>query len=116
LRKRITPSDTKLLIYILPLEWHVPELAMEKENLNNQGHGADPTSHGNPSDFDPNLYKLLYSRPDVNPTTPTRDIISKASRQKPVLIIKVDLKKQKVIGLDTPPKQGKYADIPVPIL
>jgi protein-S-isoprenylcysteine O-methyltransferase Ste14 len=115
LKKLINPLNTKLLIYILPLEWHVPELAMERENPNNQGHGADPTSHGNPSDFNPNLYKLLYSEPDVDPNTPARNIISKASRQKPILIIKVDPEKQRVIGFDRPPKQAKYADIPVPI-
>jgi protein-S-isoprenylcysteine O-methyltransferase Ste14 len=114
LKTLISPPGTKQLIYIIPLEWHVPELAMDRE-VTNHGHGTDPTSHGNPADFDPYLYKLLFSLPNVAPNTPASEILLKASMQKPILIIKVDLKKEQVIGIDRPPRQGKYSDIPVPI-
>ena len=82
---------------------------------NNQSHGFNPTNHGNTNDFDPNLYKVLFSFPKVAPNTAGSDIISNASAQIPILTVKVDLGKGRVIGIDRPPEQGKYSDLPVPI-
>jgi protein-S-isoprenylcysteine O-methyltransferase Ste14 len=109
------PSSTSQLIYIVPLEWRIPELAMEPEQTGHRRHGFNPTSHMNPTDFDRNLYKVLFSEAGVNVGVEGKDIISKARYQKPRLLVKLNLQTNRVISIETPPDQGKYADVPVPI-
>ena len=62
-----------------------------------------------------NLYKVLFSKAGVDGGVEVKDIISKARYQKPLLLVKLDLQTNRVIGIETPPHQGKYADVPVPI-
>lgn len=88
---------------------------MEPEQAGQRHHGYNPTKHGNPADFDRNLYKVLFSRAGVDKGVEGKDIISKARYQKPLLLVKLNLQSNRVIGIETPPNQGKYADIPVPI-
>jgi protein-S-isoprenylcysteine O-methyltransferase Ste14 len=109
------PASTSQLIYIVPLEWRIPELAMESEQAGHRRHGYNPTTHMNPTDFDQNLYKVLFSKAGVNEGVEGKDIISKARYQKPLLLVKLNLQTNRVIGIETPPVQGKYADVPVPI-
>jgi protein-S-isoprenylcysteine O-methyltransferase Ste14 len=106
----------KLIIYIIPSQWHVPELAMEtKINAERREHGFNPTSHGNPENFNRNLYKVLISKAIVDPRAQGKEILFKAKAQKPILIVNVDAGIKKVTGIDIPPEEGKYADIPVPL-
>jgi len=83
--------------------------------LSSSSHTLTPTTHGNPVNFDPNLYKLLFSTAIVDDAVEGEDIISKARGQKPLLVVKVALLSQRVMGIEKPPKQGKYANIPVPL-
>ena len=115
LDKIADPASTSQLIYIVPLEWRIPELAMEPEQAGRRRHGFNPTTHMNPTDFDRNLYKILFSEAGVDPGVQGKDIISKARYQKPLLLVKLNLKTNRVIGIETPPEKGKYADVPVPI-
>jgi hypothetical protein len=109
------PVDTRQLIYIVPLEWRIPELTMESAQNGQRGHGFNPTNHMNPTDFDRNLYKVLFSMTGVDEGVAGKDIISKARYQKPFLLVKLNLQTKRVIGIETPPHQGKYAGVPVPI-
>jgi protein-S-isoprenylcysteine O-methyltransferase Ste14 len=111
----VDPATTSLLIYIVPLEWRIPELGMEPEQAGHRRHGFNPTTHMNPTDFDRNLYKVLFSEAGVDDGVEGKDIISKARYQKPLLLVKLNLQTNRVIAIETPPDQGKYADIPVPI-
>jgi protein-S-isoprenylcysteine O-methyltransferase Ste14 len=111
----VEPENTSQLIYIVPLEWRIPELAMEPEQTGQRRHGFNPTNHMNPTDFDRNLYKVLFSQAGVDDGVQGKDIISKARSQKPLLLVKLNLQTNRVIGIETPPDQGKYADVPVPI-
>jgi protein-S-isoprenylcysteine O-methyltransferase Ste14 len=115
LDQRIDFDRARQLIYIIPLKWQIPELAMETEPADQSHHGYNPTSHGNPTDFDRNLYKVLFSKAGVDGSVTGKDIISKARYQKPLLLVKLNRQANRVIGIETPPQQGKYADVPVPI-
>jgi len=111
----LDPESKSQLIYIVPLEWKIPELAMEPEQAGHRRHGYNPTTHMNPADFDPNLYKVLFSEAEVDDGVEVKNIISKARYQKPLLLIKLNLQTNRVITIETPPARGKYANIPVPI-
>jgi protein-S-isoprenylcysteine O-methyltransferase Ste14 len=111
----IDPANTRQLIYIVPLEWKIPELAMESEQAGQRHHGFNPTNHMNPTDFDRNLYQVLFSKAGVDDGVQGKNIISTARYQKPLLLVKLNLQTNRVIGIETPPAQGKYADVPVPI-
>jgi protein-S-isoprenylcysteine O-methyltransferase Ste14 len=115
LEQRIDIKHTRQIIYIVPLEWQIPELAMEPEQADQRYHGYNPTNHGNPSDFDRNLYKVLFSEAVVDDNVIGKDIISKARYQKPIVLVKLNLQGRRIISIDHPPEQGKYADVPVPI-
>ncbi|MFC1824381.1 methyltransferase family protein [Thermodesulfobacteriota bacterium] len=105
----------KRLIYIVPSEWHITELAMEAETRQERRHGINPTNHGNPANFDRNRFKVLISKALVAANAEGNEILSGARGQKPLLLVKVDLKKNAVTAIETPPKQGKYGDLPVPV-
>ena len=111
----VDSSATKQLIYIVPLEWNISELAMEADRDGEHQHGFNPTTHGNPTQFNPNLYKVLFSKAVVDDGAEGDDIISKARAQKPLLLVKVDLLTKRVIDVKKPPQQGKYTNIPVPL-
>jgi hypothetical protein len=111
----VDPASTSQLIYIVPLEWKIPELAMESEQAGQRHHGYNPTNHGNPTDFDRNLYKVLFSEAGVDRNVIGKDIILKARYQKPFLLVKLNLQNRRIISIDNPPEQGKYADVPVPL-
>jgi hypothetical protein len=111
----VEPASTCQLIYIVPLEWKIPELAMESEQTGQRHQGYNPTTHMNPTDFDPNRYKVLFSNAEVNDGLKGKDIIAKARYQKPLLLVKLNLQTHRVTAIKTPPAQGKYANIPVPI-
>ena len=106
---------TKQLIYIVPLEWHISELAMEADRDGEHRHGFNPTTHMNPTEFNRNLYKVLISQAVVDDGVEGDEIISKARAQKPLLLVKVDLSGKRVLDMEKPPEQGKYASIPVPL-
>ncbi len=107
------PLKAKRLNYIMPLEWRIPELGMEKVEHHERTHGYNPTNHGNPSNFDPSLYKVLISGAVVDQDRFGKDILSKARGQKPLLIIEVDLNENRVMDIKKPPEEGKYGDLPV---
>jgi len=111
----VDSSGTKQLIYIVPLEWNISELAMEADRDGEHEHGFNPTTHMNPTQFNPNLYKVLFSKAVVDDGAEGDEIISKARAQKPLLLVKVDLLAKRVIDIEKPPQQGKYANIPVPL-
>lgn len=115
LRTLVDSPGTKQLIYIVPLEWNISELAMEADRDGEHEHGFNPTTHMNPTQFNPNLYKVLFSKAVVDDGAEGDEIISKARAQKPLLLVKVDLLAKRVIDIEKPPQQGKYANIPVPL-
>ena len=107
--------DAKRLIYIMPVEWHVSELAAEDEPGRGHHHGFNPTNHGNPPVTLNTRYKVLISRANVNQEAEGIEILSKARGQKPLLIVEVDTEKKSVNEISEPPARGKYGDLPVPI-
>ena len=110
----LSDSGSKRLVYILPSEWGVPELGIEREG-GKRGHGYNPTNHGNPSIFDRNRYSVLISNAVVSPEAEGKEILSKLRGQVPLLLLKVDLKKGCVTDFSTHTGRGRYGDLPVPV-
>jgi protein-S-isoprenylcysteine O-methyltransferase Ste14 len=115
LKTTMGSEKKKQLIYIVPLKWRIPELAMEVEQEGHHGHGYNPTTHGNTMALHRDLYKVLYSEAVVDHGVEGKEIILKARGQKPMLLVKVDTNKKGVIGIEKPPEEGKYKDVPVPL-
>jgi protein-S-isoprenylcysteine O-methyltransferase Ste14 len=111
---RLSEVGAKRLVYILPAEWEVPELGVEREG-GKRGHGFNPTNHGNPAAFDRNRCSVLISDAVVSPEAEGKEILSKARGQAPLLLLRVDLGEGRVTGLSTQPGAGKYGDLPVPV-
>lgn len=113
--ERLSDSNAKRLVYILPSGWGIPELGVEGEGRGRRDHGFNPTNHGNPSNFDRNRYNVLISKAIVQKDVEGKDILSKARGQVPLLLIKVDLKEGRVTDLSTHPEHSRYGDLPVPV-
>jgi protein-S-isoprenylcysteine O-methyltransferase Ste14 len=108
-------SNAKRLIYIVPSEWSIPELAIESNDPRGHHHGFNPTNHGNPTTFDQNRYKVLLTEAVVDQSAMGKEILSKALGQKPLLLVHVNLKENRVTDIETP-TTGKYGDLPVPVI
>jgi len=113
-RAEIKTSYTKQIAYIVPIDWYISELAMEAETEQRR-HGFNPATHGNSMDIDPHRFKVLFSKAVVDADVPSDDILREARTQKPFLLVKVDMHARRVLGVEKPPKRGKYGDIPVPL-
>ena len=110
-----SPED-RLMIYVMPSEWIVPELGMER-TVHEGENGSNPvgnSNHGNPEDTHPNLKRILISRAILN-TPDSGDIIGSMISQKPLLIVNCDLSAQEISSVTKAPDRGKYGDVPVPL-
>jgi protein-S-isoprenylcysteine O-methyltransferase Ste14 len=100
-------EPAKLLVYVVPMEWYLPDLPMETAHKF--------SGHHTPADFDRRYYKLLFTKARTHRTDATGAAIVKAaySRQ-PLVLVKVDIAAAAVTGIDTPPPHVVWGDIPTP--
>ena len=98
------------LNYLVPFEWYLPDVPLEK--IPEGFHG-----HHQPENYDRNLYKVLITKAKLITGEPTvgPDIIKKAFGREPLLVAKVDKAKGKVIGIELPPPHVRWGDIPTPL-
>lgn len=96
----------KLVVYVVPIEWRLPDLPMESQ----------PTGgHYTPPDFDPNKFKVLFTRVECyGPDAEGLDIVKRAVRREPIALVKVDLANHLVMGWETPPATVRWGDVPTP--
>ena len=101
-------DDAKLIVYVVPQEWYLPDLPIESEYK----HGG----HHVPQDFDRRYYKLLFTKPRTHtPEATAGNIIKSAYGRDPIVLVKVDILSSKLIGIETPPSHVYWGDIPTPM-
>jgi len=98
------------LNYVVPLEWYLPDVPMEKIPEGFLGHRQ-------PADYDRNLYKVLFTQARLpeGESVSGPDIIKKAVGRTPLLLVKVSKAEGKVTAIETPPPHVRWGDIPTPL-
>jgi protein-S-isoprenylcysteine O-methyltransferase Ste14 len=108
-------ASQKLLLYIVPHEWNIPELGLE-----GMGHAHDvignPGSHGNSSRFNSDSLVVLITAPILaSSEAQGKDIVKSSLSFDPILEILVDMKQNSVVKCSQRMDRGKWDGIPVPI-
>jgi len=99
-------EGARLIGYVMPWEWGVPEIPMN-----------DARGHRTPDDVDRRRHKIVYTRA-VFPGRATargRDILRLAVRSEPLGEAWID-ERGRVSRVLTPPEAGFYGSVPVPLL
>lgn len=101
-------APTTLIIYVVPLEWHLPDLPLER---------TPPTGgHHQPAGFDRRYYKVLFTQARTHvPRASGREIVLNAYGRDPIVVARVDISGPAVIAVDTPPAHVRWGDIPTPM-
>jgi hypothetical protein len=74
------------------------------------GHG-----HYQPANFDRRYYKVLFARARTHPgRVPAKQILKAAYGLDPIVLARVDISARTVDGVETPPEQVYWGDIPTP--
>jgi protein-S-isoprenylcysteine O-methyltransferase Ste14 len=103
-----TAIPGKLLVYVVPVEWDLPDLPME--TIHQSG------GHHTPADFDRRHYKLLFT--SIRTHTPEAmgwDIVKAAYGRDPIILVKVDISTAEVTSIETPPPHVFWGDISTPM-
>lgn len=105
----------KLLLYIVPPRWNIPELGLE-----GIGHAHDvignPGSHGNSSRFNSDSLVVLITEPILASSRARgQDIVKNSLSYDPILEALVDLQQRRVVRFTPRTDRGKWEGIPVPI-
>jgi protein-S-isoprenylcysteine O-methyltransferase Ste14 len=99
-------SGAKLLTYVVPLDWGLPDLPMES----NSG------GHFEPNEFDHGRFKLLFTRVrSYDREARESEIIKHAYGLDPIILVKVDRSRKEMTGIETPPAHVRWGDIPTPL-
>ncbi|MFC2165251.1 methyltransferase family protein [Acidobacteriota bacterium] len=103
-------NGEKFLNYVVPLEWIIPDLPLDPDKISMQGHHQ-------PADYDPNEFKVLFSKV-ISPLLEKAngvDILKKARKILPVLVVKLNILTEEVLGIEVPPKHVLWGDILTPL-
>ena len=111
-QKRLTSLENegslKLLNYITPLSWFVADLPLEPYEEGKEGHIQ-------PAEFNKNEYKVLFTKAITHADVNDVDIVRKAYKRIPIIVVQVNLQLGKVIGINEPPPHVVWGDIPTPL-
>ena len=110
LKEARNSKDEKFLNYVVPLEWYLPDVPVEK--IPEGFHG-----HHQPGDYNRDLYKILITKARLSTDKPVSgvNIIKNTFARIPVLLVKVNKAKGEIIGIETPPAHVRWGDIPTPL-
>ena len=99
----------RLLVYVVPMEWNLPDLPLEVPRGGGGGHHM-------PGDFDRRLYKVLFSKVRTHDQTASgREIVTKSYGLDPVILARVNTEANQTTGIETPPAHVRWGDIPTPL-
>ena len=113
-KERVTQAGygagTKLLNYIVPLDWRLADLPLEPIPKGTHGHHQ-------PVPFDRDRYKLLLTEARLFSTGSVTgaDIVKRTYAREPLLVVKINRASGKILELDTPPLHVKWGDISTPL-
>ena len=102
---------TKLIVYVIPQSWGLPDLPMEARPKTDKFGG-----HFTPKDFDRRYYKVLFVKARLYDTSAMgRDIVKNTFGRDPIIVARVDLAADRVTGIEIPPRHVYWGDIPTPL-
>ncbi len=105
----------KLLLYVVPHEWNIPELGLEGPGRAHDVLG-NPGSHGNSSHFNSDSLIVLITEPILASSEARgKDILKNSLSFNPVLEVLVDLNRNSIVKFSQRMDRGKWDGIPVPI-
>jgi class 3 adenylate cyclase/protein-S-isoprenylcysteine O-methyltransferase Ste14 len=105
-RLSVAGRAPKLVIYVVPLEWKLPDLPLE----------VTRGGHYTPRDFDRRLYKVLFTKARSHDgTIRGRDIVTNAYGLDPLIVAKVNTETGQIAAIETPPAHVRWGDIPTPL-
>jgi len=102
-------GTAKLLVYVVPVEWELPDLPMEAARSARGGHYM-------PRDFDRRLYKVLFTKARTHDQAVSgKEIVRDAYGRDPIILAKVNNATGQITGIETPPPHVRWGDIPTPL-
>ncbi len=112
-RDRLAGSDAGWLVYVVPTSWYLPDLPIDSwEETPTEHRGG----HTTPRDFDPGLYKVLFTKARTHvPSSRGREIVKTAYGREPVLRVRLDTRQREVTAIESPPANVVWGDIPTPL-
>ncbi len=100
--------DARLLVYVVPREWSLADLPMDREHR--------PGGHHVPADFDRRYYKVLFTKVRTHAAhTRGAEIVTRAYGREPLILAHVDVERGTVTATETPPVHVRWGDIPTPM-
>ena len=102
-------DTTKFINYILPVSWFAAEIPMN---------GIEYTKgHESPSNFDPNLYKIIITKAIMRNQADAsgKEILTSVYLREPIAEVWIDLSTKTVTSVLDMPKNVKYQGIPVAV-
>jgi len=101
--------SVKLLVYVVPVEWELPDLPLEMARDGAGGHYV-------PRDFDRRFYKVLFTKVRAHDQTVAgREIVARAYGLDPIILAKVNIETGQTTAIETPPAHVRWGDIPTPL-
>lgn len=103
-------AGAKLLNYIVPLNWFLPDLPLEKSPEGMQGHHQ-------PKPFNRDEYKVLFTKAQLLTTTPIADadIIKNTVGREALIVVKINKASGEILGIEQPPAHVRWGNIPTPL-
>ncbi len=103
-------AGAKLLNYIVPLNWFLPDLPLEKSPEGVHGHHQ-------PKSFNRDEYKVLFTKAKLTTVQPVadEDIIKKTVAREPLIVVKLNKATGEILGIEQPPAHVRWGDIPTPL-
>jgi hypothetical protein len=102
-------TGTRLLVYVVPTSWKLPDVPMEEETGGHRGHYT-------PHDFPPGQFKVLFTSVLTHDAhAEGDDLLRRAYGRVPILLVREDLNANKVESLTDPPAHVRWGDIPTPL-
>jgi protein-S-isoprenylcysteine O-methyltransferase Ste14 len=103
--------DARLLVYVVPRGWYLPDLPLHTiDEIRRTGGG-----HATP-EFDRRHFSLLFTRPRLHDgRVGGAHIVRSTYGRDPILIVQVDVGSASVLGHAEPPEHVVWGDIPTPL-
>jgi class 3 adenylate cyclase/protein-S-isoprenylcysteine O-methyltransferase Ste14 len=104
----------KLLVYVLPEAWTIPDLPLDPPSA--RVRPATDRGHHVPFDFDRTRYRVLFTRPRSHDPDPRGEaIVKRAYGREPIVVVRVNMRSGEITGIDTPPPHVRWGDISTPL-
>jgi len=103
-------NGEKFMNYVVPLEWIIPDLPIDPDEISIKGHHQ-------PQDYNPDEFKVLFAKVVSPPLQNTQgvDILKKARKIQPVLVVKLNIANKEILGIEVPPETVLWGDIIAPL-